>query len=118
MAYEPSPEGRIGRKKLKTRTPGREDTSLADPASPAEESNASGATGGPLCTVQGVWQVPALEIDPAQLTGALPVRYTDPLQLPDATPLPTPATSLLIPTAPARGLAAMGRFQRNSGQVL
>ena len=39
-------------------------------------------------------------------------------RLPDATLLPTPAASLLIPTAPARGLAAMRRFQRNSGQIL
>ena len=49
----PSPEGRIGHKELKTRTPGREDTRPGEPASPAEESNASRAPGGPPCTVRG-----------------------------------------------------------------
>lgn len=52
MTYAPSPEGRIGRKEQKTRTPGREDTRPGEPASPAEESNASRATGGPSCTVR------------------------------------------------------------------
>lgn len=58
VTREPSPEGRIGCKELKTRTPGRGDTSPRDPASPAEEGQASGATGAVMHSTGG-WQVPA-----------------------------------------------------------
>nr|CAI9713571.1 unnamed protein product [Rangifer tarandus platyrhynchus] len=109
--HEPSPEEGIGCKELKTRTPGRGDSSPRGPASPAEESHASGATGGRRAHHGGM-AGSGLRDRPSSDHG--PPCSSDVLTHSSAL-APTPATALLTPVAPARGLAAMVKLQRNSG---
>ena len=76
--HEPSPEGGIGCKELKTRTPGRVDTSPRGLQAQQRKATPAGPQGAVVYTTGG-WQAPTWEIDPAQTMVALLVRCADTL---------------------------------------